>query len=307
MRPGSGRVRRRSVKKSMARWFNWFGCSPGGNCKSKSSSWGDVPLRCFQQSAKRMSAAAFPALGTPAWESHPTRAAASRARKTCTRCWARLRLEPSCFFQRFLVGVGGHGVEVEIVGGDRGRAGQVGLAQDRGQADGVQERHEEEEPAQARAEGTGFEPQGAHGGAGGRLGAQGRRPFFVEAAGQAGEAFRAQEHAAGLDADGVPGSGAVALDVGDGQVALAQGDDEFANRLAHGGLAWPVRYDPEEAGALVGIVANRVAEDAQGAARVAEATCRLARRQPLDEEGTGCFVLTVTRVVGGEKEAGVVR
>jgi hypothetical protein len=50
-----------------------------------------------------------------------------------------------------------------------------------------------------------------------------------------------------------------------------------------------------------------VAEDAKSAAGVAEATCHFVRGQTLDEESTKCFVLTVERVVGGEKEAGVIR
>ena len=66
-------------------------------------------------------------------------------------------------------------------------------------------------------------------------------------------------------------------------------------------------HDAEEAGAFVGIVTELVAEDAEGAARVAKAACDLVRRHAFDEKGTECFVLTVERVVGSEKEAGVVR
>jgi len=194
-----------------------------------------------------------------------------------------------------------------LLGGDHGRAGQVGLAQDLGQANSVQERHEEKEPTQACAERAGFQTQGAHIGDGGRFGAQRRRPFLVEASGQAGEAFFAQEHAEGVDADGVPGVGEFALDVVDGQVAFAHGDDEFADRIANRGIAWSVLHDPEEAGAFVGIVAKLMAKDAEGAGGIAEAACDFVRRQPPDEKGTERFILTVEGAVGSEKEAGVFR
>jgi len=79
-----------------------------------------------------------------------------------------------------------------------------------------------------------------------------------------------------------PASASFALDVVDGEVAFAQGDDEFADAIAHGCPMRSVLHDAEEAGTLVGIMAKFVAEDAKGAAGVAKAACDFVRRQPLD-------------------------
>jgi hypothetical protein len=105
----------------------------------------------------------------------------------------------------------------------------------------------------------------------------------------------------------VPGVGEFALDVVDGQVPFTHADDELADRIAGWGVVGSVLHDPEEAGAFVGIVAKLVAEYAKGAAGVAEASCHLVGRHPLDEEGAECFILTVQGVVGGKKEASVAR
>ena len=45
--------------------------------------------------------------------------------------------------------------------------------------------------------------------------------------GKRAKAFFTQEHAEGVDADGVPGIGEFELDVVDGQVAFAHGDDDI--------------------------------------------------------------------------------
>ncbi len=194
-----------------------------------------------------------------------------------------------------------------LLGGDHCRAGEIGLAQHLGQADAAQERNEEEESAQARAPRARFEAQGANVSNRRGLRAQGLWAFVVEASGQAGEPFLAQEHAEGIDTDGLPSVGEFALDVVDGEVAFAHGDDQFADAIANGCPMRSVLHDAEEAGTHVGIVAKLVAEDAKGAAGVAEAACDFVRRQPLDEVGAQRLVLALNGVVGSEKEAGVVR
>ena len=72
------------------------------------------------------------------------------------------------------------------------------------------------------------------------------------------------------------GVGKFALDIVDREVAFPQGDDEFPDAIAGRGIPWSVLHDLEEAGAFVGIVAELVAENAEGAGRVAETACNFA-------------------------------
>ena len=97
--------------------------------------------------------------------------------------------------------------------------------------------------------------------------------------------------------------GQFALDVVDGQVALAQGDGQLTDRIAGGGKARPGRDGLKEAAVLVGQVAKLVTEDAEGAGGIAEAPSDLKGGESFDEVGAAGFVLTLERVIGGEEEA----
>ncbi|MEE4145076.1 MAG: hypothetical protein V2I26_09785 [Halieaceae bacterium] len=61
----------------------------------------------------------------------------------------------------------------------------------------------------------------------------------------------------------------------------------------------------KEAGALGRIVAELVAEDAEGAGGVGVATGDLGTREPFDEVSAKGFVLAVEGHFGGEKEPGI--
>jgi len=61
----------------------------------------------------------------------------------------------------------------------------------------------------------------------------------------------------------------------------------------------------EEAGAFGGIVAELVAEDAEGAGGVGEATGDLGAGELIDEVSAEGFVLAVEGDFGGKKELGV--
>jgi hypothetical protein len=152
-----------------------------------------------------------------------------------------------------------------------------------------------------------LEVQGADIGGGLGIGAKGLRAFFVEASGQAGEAFLAEEHAESVDADGVPSLGQIVLDIVDGPVAFAHGDDEFADRIAGGGIAGSAPDGLEETALLAGIVTELVAEHAKRAGRIPEAMCDFVGGKPFDEVGTQGFVLAMAGVIGGEKEPGLGR
>jgi hypothetical protein len=61
----------------------------------------------------------------------------------------------------------------------------------------------------------------------------------------------------------------------------------------------------EERGAFVGVVAELVAEDAQGVGGVTEAAGDLRARQLLDKEGAEGLVLAVEWRFGAEEELGL--
>jgi hypothetical protein len=105
----------------------------------------------------------------------------------------------------------------------------------------------------------------------GRLGPEGLGPFVVAPPGQAREALLAEEEDKGIDADGVTGLGQLALDVVDGQVALAHGHNEAADPIPDGAGRLPRGFRGEEARPEGGVVAELVAEDAEGTGGVGEA------------------------------------
>ena len=107
----------------------------------------------------------------------------------------------------------------------------------------------------------------------------------------------------GVDADGVAGLGQFALDVVDGEVALAHGDDQFAHRVTRGCALGPMARGAEEL-ALVGVVAKLVAQDAEGAWGVAEASRDLLGGAVFDEVGTQGLVLALQGMFGGKEEPG---
>jgi hypothetical protein len=191
-----------------------------------------------------------------------------------------------------------------LLGGDHLGAGEVGLAQHVGQPDVPQERYEEEEAAEAGAEGAGFQVQGPHVGSGLSSRPERRGTLVIEAARQPGEAFLAQQDSEGINTDGVSGLGQFALDVVDREVPFAQGHDEFAYPITGRSVTWPMLDRLKEAELLVGVLAELVAEDTKRAGRVAEAARDLLGRAAFEEVGAEGLVLSVQGVFGGEEEVG---
>ena len=76
-----------------------------------------------------------------------------------------------------------------------------------------------------------------------------------------------------------------------------------AHPIAHRGRLRPVLERLKETGALGGIVAELVAEDAEGPGGVAEAMRHDVGGGALDEKAAQRFVLPLKRGVGGEKES----
>src|SRR5262249_33435994 len=107
-----------------------------------------------------------------------------------------------------------------LLGGDRGRAGGGGRAEDVAQTDTGRQRDEEPEAGESGPEGSGDEAQGPDVSDGGRFGPEDLGAFLVEAPGQTCEALLTEKDGEGVDADGVPCVGQFASDVVDGEVSL---------------------------------------------------------------------------------------
>ena len=133
----------------------------------------------------------------------------------------------------------GQQVWIRLLGGDRGRAGEAGRAEDLGQTDVAHQGDEEPESAESGPEGPWDEAQGPDVRRGRRFGPERLGPFLIEVPGQACEALLAEEDGEGVDADGVPRVGQFASDVVDGEVSLAHGDGQVPDAIALGAECGP--------------------------------------------------------------------
>jgi hypothetical protein len=97
--------------------------------------------------------------------------------------------------------------------------------------------------------------------------------------------------------------GQFALNVIDREVPLTQAHYPFADRIT-GGCGVGAGEGTEEGSALLGVVAELMTQDAEGAGRIAEAPSRFGGRELLDEVGAEGFVLAMQRLFGREEEGG---
>jgi len=105
----------------------------------------------------------------------------------------------------------------------------------------------------------------------------------------------------------VAGGGEFALHVIDREIALAHSHGQLPNAVAGGRGLRPALWLAKEGSALLGIVAELMAEDAEGARGVTKATGDFDRGLFLDEEGTEGFVLALHGELGGKEEVLVSR
>src|SRR5712692_9435565 len=113
--------------------------------------------------------------------------------------------------------------------------------------------------------------QAAHVGDIGDLRFYGDRALVVGASGKTREAFFAEQDGEGVDADGVAGGGEFALHVIDREIALAHGYRQITDAVAGGRGLRTALWLAKEGSAFLGIVAELMAQDAEGAGVVAEA------------------------------------
>ena len=98
------------------------------------------------------------------------------------------------------------------------------------------------------------------------------------------------------------GGGEFPLYVIDREVALAHGYGQIPDAVAdRGGLRSTMRL-AEEGGAFIGVVAELMAEDAEGAQGIAETAGHIAGGLFIDEEGSEGFVLALQRELWGKEE-----
>ena len=189
-----------------------------------------------------------------------------------------------------------------LLGGDHLRGGQGRTAHDRRQIKLTHQGHKQEEAAHTRPEGARRQTQRPHVGHGRRVRLHTPRALVIRAAGQAGEAFLAEQHGQGIDTDCVGRLGQLVLDIVDRQVLLPHGDGQRPHPVPHGGGLRPMLDRLEEPGALGGIVPKLVTEDPEGAGGVPEAARDDMGGRPFDEEAPQRFILPLEGRVGGEKE-----
>ena len=96
----------------------------------------------------------------------------------------------------------------------------------------------------------------------------------------------------------------LALHVVDREVALAQGHGRLADAVAGGSRARAALNLAEEGGALLGVMAELMAQDAEGAGRIAEALGGFGRRELFDEESAQGLVLPLEGLFGGKEDGG---
>jgi hypothetical protein len=99
----------------------------------------------------------------------------------------------------------------------------------------------------------------------------------------------------------------LALNIVDRQVLLSQSDGVLANAITSGGVLGTMLGSLEESGALGGLMAELMTEDAESAWGVIEAASDLGRRQLVQEVGAEGFVLALEWRFGRQKEFGLAR
>ncbi len=98
------------------------------------------------------------------------------------------------------------------------------------------------------------------------------------------------------------GGGQFALHVIDREIAFAHSYRQIPNAVARGRRLRAALRLAEEGSALLGIMAELMAKDAEGAGGVAEAAGHVGRGLLIDEESAEGFVLALHRELGGKEE-----
>src|SRR2546426_1438533 len=193
---------------------------------------------------------------------------------------------------------GAHG----LLSGNHVGSGQIHAAQHLAQIQVAHQRDEEEQSASLSPERSRSRTQFAHIGNGGSLSLERGGPLLVAAGRKPRETFLAQQHRQRIDADGMARAGEIAFDVIDGEIFLAHGHSQLPDSVARGCFLRATLDWLEKPGALCGIVAGLMTEDAKSAGRVIETAGGLLRRHVFNEIAAKRFVLAMRGIFGREKE-----
>jgi hypothetical protein len=163
---------------------------------------------------------------------------------------------------------------------------------------------EEEKPRELGTERTWAEIEGADISDGGSLWACSVWAFVISASREPSEALLFENDGDSRGAEHVPRTLECIVDVIDGQVLFAHGDDLIAQAiLLRCGLRALLGREEKLA---VGVLAELMTKNAKAALGVAKALGHLLGREVIDEVGSQSLVLTVRGARGFEEEGGVV-
>ena len=181
-------------------------------------------------------------------------------------------------------------------------AGKAGLLEDTIQIGGYQCGQEQEQAAEAGAEGTGAQIQLGNIGHACRCGAGAGRPLLILASGQPGKAFFLEDERDRHWTQWFHFPTEGLADVVDRQILFTQSDDLFAESLGLGGGFGALGRGEEEL--AIGVLAELMGQYAEASRGISAAAGGFGRREPLDEVGAQGFILAVGGVLGLEEGAG---
>src|ERR1039458_1066934 len=171
----------------------------------------------------------------------------------------------------------------------------------------IQQRQKQEQTGQWGTEGTRGQIQAAYIGDVGDLRLHRNRALVVGAAGETREALLSEQNGEGVDADGVTSGSEFALHVIDGEIAFAHSHRQITDAIAGGrGLRAALRLT-EEGSPLLGIVAELMAEDPEGAWGIREAAGDVGGGLLLDEVSSEGLVLALHGELRREEEVLIAR
>ncbi len=179
---------------------------------------------------------------------------------------------------------------------DHLRARQASGGCQRGDVESDEVGHEQEEAAATGGKAARCERELLDVGDGLDGGLRPRQTFFVEAAGQSGKAFLAQDLAHGSGAEAKPLVAEGLADFVDGVILLAQGEDAVASGGLFG-LVLGSRVGGQEE-LRVGVAPELMAQDAEGAWGIAEVAGHLLGGSALEEVGAKGLIDALFRVAG---------
>jgi len=186
-----------------------------------------------------------------------------------------------------------------LLGRDHGRTGEFCPANNIRETQLSHQGNKDEQSAQTCAKGPRFQVNGVYVGDSSEFGPSDDRALVVTSAGQTREAFFAEENRQRVYAKGMSGLCKFRLNVVDGEVLFAHGDNKLANAVAARGLARTIHWSLKERRALVGVVTKLVAQDAEGPGRIAETGSDFVGAIFFNEVSAECLVLALRGRIRG--------